>query len=283
MMLPAHAPDIPRSRENILILSMRVSTSGPVLGLILVSILYAGCASSAEIIEASPDLPAEFPHHSIQDISFAIDADTDAIQSYSARAQLSINSPSQRGTYSATLLNRRADSLLITVGQFGFDGLRALVTPDSFYVYDVLRNRVTYGSVDEAAASFPIPVGGDDVFRSLIGTLVPAHDSDWILNAGGRYYTLSNARLGRTLVIDPTIWRVIRYEERDAAGDLVEERLYSDFQDFDGKYLPRRVTINVPPHESSITLVYRSISLNPASIDFTLEVNRSADYIPAGN
>lgn len=263
---------------------MRFTIAGLLFPLSLILILYAGCAAPAETIERPADLPAAFPHHSAQDIVFEVNADTDDIHAFTGRAQLNINSPTQRGSYSATLHNRRADSLLLSVSQFGFDGLRALITPDSFYVYDVLRNRLSYGSVNDAARSFPIPIGSDDdIFRTLIGAIVPQTGPDWILNAGGRYYTLANAQQGRTLVVDPSIWRVIRYEERNAAGELIEERLYSDFQEFDGAILPRRVSINVPELETSVTLVYRNISVNPSSLDFELQVNRTAERVRAGS
>lgn len=240
-----------------------------------------GCTGPAATTEPPADVPAEFPNHSAEDIAFEIRSDTDDLEAFAGRAQLSINSPSQRGTYSATLRNRRADSLYLSVGQFGFEGLRALVTSDSFYVYDLLKNRVTYGAVDDAASTLPIPVGGDDVFRSLLGVIVPAPQEDWILNASGRYYTLTNRERGQTLVVDPSIWRVIRYEERDASGELVEERLYGDFQEFDGVLLPRRVTFNVPQQETSVTLAYRSIDVNPVSLDFGLRINRSAERVSA--
>lgn len=258
----------------------KVKISAP-LAFLLALLMLAGCTGTGESVERAPDVPAEFPHHATSDIIFEIRSDTDHLEAFTGRAQLSINSPSQRGSYSASLRNRRADSLYLSVGQFGFEGLRALVTPDSFFVYDLLKNRLTFGSVDDASSMLPIPVDGDDAFRSLLGIIVPPLDADWRLNASGRYYTLTSRERSQTLVVDPSIWRVIRYEERDGAGELVEERLYSDFQETDGVMLPRRVTFNVPKQETSVSLVYRDLSLNPGSMDFGLRVNRSAERVSA--
>lgn len=253
-----------------------------IAGLLFGAIILWGCAAPAATVEPPPELPAAFPNHSADDITRLIRSDADRLNAFSARAQLAIDSPSQRGSYAATIRSRRADSLFLSVGQFGFEGLRALVTPDSFFVYDLLRNRLTYGGVDQAAASLPIPVGGDDVFRSLLGTIVPDADTDWRLNAGGRFYTMTHPPSGRTVVVDPSIWRVIRYEERAPSGDLLEERLFSDFAEFDGVLLPRHVAINMPEQDTRVTLVYRSIALNPAALDFSLRVNRQAERVPAG-
>lgn len=255
----------------------------PLLSLVIIGSLAAGCAAPRPAADPAPaDVPGEFPHHSLDDIEQHIRASTDTLRTFSGRGQLSINSPDQRGTYSATLRGRRSDSLFLSVGQFGFEGLRALVTPDSFYVYDVLRNRVSYGSVDDAGSVLPLPVGGDDAFRSLLGIIVPRSDGGWRLNASGRYYTLAESERGQTLVVDPSTWRVIRYEERDETGQLVEERLYSDFQETGGVILPRRVTFNLPQQETSVTMSFRDITLNPSSLDFNLRASGSAERTPAG-
>lgn len=246
-------------------------------------LLIAGCAAPREAMVPPGELPSEFPHHSADQVIGMIGDDAAGLDAFSARGTLTLQSPAQRGTFNATIRNRRADSLYISAGQFGFEGLRALVTPDSFYVYDLLRNRVTYGDVAMAGGSLPIPLGGDDIFQSLIGIVVPDAGADWRIASSGRYYTLSDQVRGRTLVVDPTIWRVIRYEERDPQGDLIEERSYSDFSVHDGVLLPGRVSFNVPAQDTQVTLIYRSIDVNPGSMSFDLRVSNSASRIPAGS
>jgi hypothetical protein len=245
-------------------------------------LFVAGCAAPREAVTPPGELPSEFPHHSADDVIGMITDDAAHLDAFSARGTLTLQSPSQRGTYNATIRNRRADSLYLSAGQFGFEGLRALVTPDSFYVYDLLRNRVTYGDVETAGSAFPIPIGADDVFQSLIGVVVPEAGTDWRISASGRYYTLSDQVRRRTLVVDPSIWRVIRYEERNGEGDLVEERLYSDFGMHGGMLLPGRVAFNVPAQDTRVTLVYRSIEVNPGNLNFDIRVSNSASRIPAG-
>jgi hypothetical protein len=245
-------------------------------------IFIAGCAGPRETVVPEATLPDAFPNHTAGQVIGLIENDARHLDAFSARGTLTLQSPSQRGTFNTTLRSRRADSLYLSAGQFGFEGLRALVTPDSFFVYDILRNRVTFGDVATAGASLPIPLDGEAVFESLLGVIVPEESVSWRLSAGGRFYTLNDPIRNRTLVVDPTLWRVIRYEERDSDGQLVEERLYSDFSEHDGVLLPTRVTFNVPSQNTNVTLVYRSIDVNPASLNFDLRASSSARYTPAG-
>lgn len=241
------------------------------------AIVLSACGGPRAVIDDRPDAPAgDLPVLSAMDVVDQIGQSSSGIRSYAARGQINIQSPQQRGTYAVNVRAGASDSLFLSVGQFGIEGLRALVTPDSFFVYDVLRNRLTYGGIEQARAVLPVPLGGDDAFRSLIGTILPDMASAWQVNAGGRFYTMSAADENRTLVVDPALWSVLRYEERDASGDLVEERLYSDHADFGGYMLPRRIAFNIPGHETSVTLMYRDVDINPDRLDLSLRVNRTA-------
>jgi hypothetical protein len=246
------------------------------------ALFIAGCAGPRGTVAPTEDRSEGFPYHSAEEIVALIADDSAQLHAFSARGSLTLQSPQQRGTFSTTIRNRRADSLYLSAGQFGFEGLRALATPDSFYVYDLLRNRITYGDIGLAGSTLPIPVDGDSVFESLLGIIVPDANASWQVSASGQYYTLSDPQRRRTLVVDPTIWRVIRYEERSPSGDLLEERLYADFSETDGVVLPGRVTFNVPPQDTRVTLVYRSLDLNPDVLSFDIRASSSAQRIPAG-
>ncbi len=246
------------------------------------AIVLSACGGPRAVVDDRPDAPSgDLPALSAMDVADRIAEATQGIRTYSARGQINIQSPQQRGTYAVNVRASASDSLYLSVGQFGIEGLRALVTRDSFFVYDVLRNKLSYGGIDQARDILPVPLGGDEAFRTLIGTILPDIAHRWQINSGGRYYTMSDQTTSgrdqhRTLVVDPVLWSVLRYEERDASGELVEERLYSDHADVGGYMLPRRIAFNVPGHETSVTLVYRDVSVNPGPLEMSLRVNRSA-------
>ena len=243
----------------------------------------AGCGP-----KPPPDLQAElpdaFPNHTVEDIHTRIRLSSDTLTSFRADARLLLESPEQSGRFSAEIRDRRGDSLYMSISLSGLgikvEGARALVTPDSFFLYDRRDNALLYGSLDEAADQLPPVLTGDDVFLNLLGIVAPEPDVAWQLEADSAYYYLRDAEGLRSYQIDPAVWRVARYEERTPDGTLVEERVFSRFGEFDGVLLPRSVVLRRPQDASSAALFYNDITLNPPSLSFDLRVSSDAERRP---
>ena len=222
------------------------------------------------------ELPDAFPNHTVEDIRTRIRLSSDTLASFKAKASLSIESPARSGRFSADVHDRRGDSLYlsISVGGLGIqvEGARALVTPDSFFFYNRIEKKLLYGALDEAGEALPSVLTGDNVFLNLLGIVAPEPDVAWRLEADSAFYVLHDPEGLRQYRIDPALWRVVRYEERTSDGELVEERVFSDFDTFEGVYLPRRVVLRRPGDGSSASLYYRSIDLNPPSLSFDLRL-----------
>jgi hypothetical protein len=156
------------------------------------------------------------------------------------------------------------------------------MTPDSFYFYDRLKNRLVFGAIEDARDVLPHPFATEDVFRNLLGLVIPERSVAWKVEVDSTFYRLVDASGMRTYVIDPAFWRVIRYEEREPSGTLLEEYVFSEFDIFEGVVLPRRVVFRRPSAESTASIYYRSLSLNPTTLSFDLDVRASAERVHAG-
>lgn len=252
--------------------------------LLLTLLLFAaGCAGTRPAADLPTALPDAYPYHSAAQIRQLILDDVDSLRAFQARASLALRTPEQSGQFSADVRNRRNDSLYLSISPgLGIEAARALVTPDSFFLYDRIKNRLTYGSLVAAEAFLPGPLAGDDVFRNLLGLVAPEPDVAWQVEAEDDRYVLTDPAGLRTYVVDPALWRVVRYEERTPTGELVEERTFSEFDRFDGVYLPRRVAFRRPLDDTSASLYYRSLALNPGPLSFDLRVSSKAERVPAG-
>lgn len=250
----------------------------------LTVLVLAGCASTRpKAPQLDTTLPEAFPYHTLEQIEQQLILTSDTLHAFTGKANLSIQSPSRSGRFSADLRARRGDSLFLSISPgLGIEAARALVTPDSVFLYDRLQNQVTYGSLDEAAGLLALPIEGDDVFRNLLGLVVPDPAVDWRLEADTAFYYLRDPTGTRTYTADPSIWRIVRYEQRTPAGELVEERVFSDFDRFEGVYLPRRVLFRRPPEKSTASLYYRSLELNPEALSFALRTSGSTRRVPVG-
>ena len=110
-----------------------------------------------------------------------------------------------------------------------------------------------------------------DVFPQMLGRLQPA-PATYTVSVEGDLYILQDAgQLMHTYWVDPSLWRVVRYEHRQRNGMLLEHHIYSDFARFDGQIVPSRIEIELPEEETSIRVTYRSLDLNPEVLDFSFK------------
>lgn len=252
-----------------------------ILGLLALLVL-AGCAGSRRAADRPLDRPAAFPYHTVDQIEAQLLPLPDSLTAFSAKANFAFNTPWRSGRFSGDVMHRRGDSLYVSLSPgMGIEAARALVTPDSFYLYNRIDREVIVGTMDQARAYLPPPFTADDLFRTLLGLPVPDPGIAWQLDADSSFYYFESPDSLRIYTIDPAIWRVIRYEERTASGALVEDRVYLDWDRFDGMYLPRRMVYRRPPDESTATIYYRSVTLNPSALSFSLRLNSNTTRIPA--
>ncbi len=222
-------------------------------------------------------LPAGFPGHSVPRIASLLKQGADTLRAFAATAAFNVDSPERSGRFTAQMRQRRNDSLYLSISPgLGIEAARILVSPDSVYLYDRIKNRLIVGGLEEAGRMLALPVTAEHLFLNLLGLITPDDTQPWDLSADDAYYYLSSPDSSRFYTIDPRVWRVIRYAEHDASDALVDERLFEDFDEIDGVLLPRRITFRRPQDDSFATLYYRVIELNPTGLSFDLNVSASA-------
>lgn len=247
---------------------------------LLLGLAAAGCSGARRTTDVRPDLPDAFPNHSLVQIRGHLTAAADTLTGFSAKASLALRTPDQSASVSATIQHRRADSLYMSLSPgLGIEAARALVTPDSFYVYDRLKKRLTYGSLAYAAAFLPVPLAGDDVLRSLLGLTVPEADVDWRVEPDSGFYHLTDPSGLRRYVVDPARWRVVRYEAHTPDGQLYDVREYAEFDRVEGLILPRRVVFERPLDDTRARIFYRDLDLNPETLSFSFSVSDDAERV----
>jgi hypothetical protein len=243
----------------------------------LLILLIAGCARTRPVPVLDTSLPAGFPNHRVEQIQQNILFATDTLVSYRAKASFSVTSPERSGRFSADLRNRRGDSLYISISPgLGIEAVRVLVTPDSVYYYDRIKSELMVGALSRVGDLLAIPVSSEDLFRNLLGIVAPETEEVWNVEADSAYYYLRNNTNTRVYVIDPSLWRVVRYTERAPNGEILEERIFSEYDVFNGVYIPRRIVFRRPQENSVASIFYRDLDLNPEELSFELRVRESA-------
>lgn len=242
---------------------------------LLLIVLSAGCSGPRGVSTQGP-LPDGFPNHSVDQILQAMNANPAGIDAYLSESSLAVKSPIQSGSFSASITHKKNDSLLIAISPgLGIVAVKALITTDSFYVHDRINKELGIGTIQAMQRMLPLPADAVSLYNALLGQWTPDTATAWELTADKSYYIFSDPPTHRTFYIDPSLWKVVRYVEQDAAGQLVEERTFGEFDDFDGMYLPRRLTFRRPVDDTSASLYHRKLSLNPSALDFDFSVSSS--------
>lgn len=240
------------------------------LGTLLV--VLSACGTSRPAMEDTPQ-PEAFPDHSMTTIVDAVRGTTDTLRAFEGEVRMDVNSPMQSGRFRATLRQQRADSLWMNVrGPLGINAARMLITADSFYVHNRIEEELAVGSVESAQQVLPVPPNGDALFQNLLGLIVPPITSEWTLRHDNELYHLDDPAGHRTYSVDPSIWRVVRFVERDANGSIIDERVFTDHVRVDGVVVPNRILLRRPGDDVRAIMTYRSLTLTPDSLSFSLDV-----------
>jgi hypothetical protein len=230
-----------------------------------------GCGSAAST-RAPGALPSAFPTHSASEIRTEIQAPTDTLRRFSARARIRVEAPGRNRSFNADIRQRRADSLFMRFSLFGFEGGRMLLTPDSVFFYDSRKQTLRVGPVARAQRLLPAPVASDEVFENLLGLIAPGPQTSWSVEADSARYRLSNPSGTETWTVDPRQWRVVQYTRTAPDGTVQETRRFSEFRTVQGVTLPRVVTFRRPGDGLLARIAYEEVRLNPSGLSFGLGV-----------
>lgn len=242
-------------------------------------LLIAGCSGTKPAVLDDMNLPDAFPNHTEDQVRAFVSSGSDTLTAFKARASVSVKSPQQSARFGSSIDSRRRDSLYLNVrATLGIEAARALVTPDSFFVYDRIKRKLYMGDIQKAASVLPLPISDAGVFEMLLGIdMLP--DRDWTLTADSSLYRFSSDDGLQEVLVDPRYWRVSRMIRRNSGGSIVEERSYSEFADFDGIVLPRRVELSKPEEDTYASIFYNKLELNPTSLNMKLSVSESAETV----
>lgn len=246
--------------------------AGIIIGVLASAGLLSACGSSAPTVEEGT-IPDAFPNHTPTEIREAVHGHTDTLDAFEGEVRMDLNSPMQNGRFRATVRQRRTDSLWMNVrGPLGINAARMLVTPDSFYVHNRIDDELSVGPVETAQQVLPVPISSEALFQNLLGLLIPPNGEEWSVRHDDELYHFEDDAGRYTYSVDPSIWRVVRFVERDDAGSVVDERVFTDHTRVAGVLLPSRVVLRRPNDGIRAQMVYRSITLTPESLSFPFDV-----------
>lgn len=228
-----------------------------------VALTVGGCRTVQTVggDAATGTLPSDFGRHTLANVLARL-ADADTLRGLSGDGTIVVQSPQQSGTYDLALTAASDGRASLTVSSFGIAGARALVRPDSVFVYNALQRELLAADARRAAEVLPVPVGPSDLFDLLTGTFRPADVSTYALavDRANGLYLLRSPDGKRVLAVDPRVWRVTRaVRYATSGGGVQEEILWANYAASGSALLPRRLTVRQPGASSSVVLLLSGV------------------------
>lgn len=243
----------------------------------------AACSTTPPLVEPDRTTPDEYPYHTIDQIRQAVSVSTGAVRSYSADGSIEIVTPERQDDASHSLRSRLADSTTAKVrGPLGIEVARALVTPDSFLVYNRFAGELLVGRVSVANRYVPGTGSSELMARAMVGLLAPDGAAWTVTPRDGEYVLVARRSDGsrRVLIVDPSIWRVTQAQEIDADNTVVADQTFSEFDTIEGIVMPRRVVLTAPLEGLRLTMEHRRLTPNPTDLRLQFSRPEGADVVP---
>jgi hypothetical protein len=153
--------------------------------------------------------------------------------------------------------------------------VKSLVTPDSFFVYNKLEKKFIYGSVALSQSYLPISGTLDELFDILTGAMIPSDKEQWsATKKEDGNYELVNPNRRQIYTVNAAMEHVIHFDVKDAQNELVQSINFAEFDDFDGKTLPRSIILIQPLESRTVSMYHRRIATNPAELNLDFNVSR---------
>lgn len=260
---------------------------GPLLLLLVAgALLVTGCAGSRPaVMRPTPgEVPGGFPEHDAGTIQSSIAASGDSLRSIFAVADVRVRTSEIDESYRTVIRQRREDSLVFSVSPgWGIQAARGLATPDSVFLHDRFRHELYVGSFTTARRLLPGIDSLETLFANLTGTLRPSPRRNWQVRADSSFYYLEARYEDRReiYVVNPSLWRVVRYQIRSEDGRLLEEREFSGYRRTTGGFfLPQQIRVRRPPEDQELTVRYESTTANPVELELAFRVDPTVKRIP---
>ncbi len=192
-----------------------------------------------------------------------------------AKARVDLESSSLNIGGTAFLRLHRDEAIWISVKKFGFEGARALIRPDSFFLYNRLENEYIAEPLSYVEEKYKVPARFDLLQEIFFGNAVFLTDDLAVARADDAIrLTGSSPEFATDYRIDPLTYRPLSMELRELGQDRMLTVTNGDYGTLEGvdQPFPRTRSIQVdggPDKQARMQLNFTDVSFRgPVAMPF---------------
>lgn len=237
------------------------------INLLLISVIVFGiysCSSTTEISEER-FLPAER-------LIKKLEANRRKIKTFEGNGVLNIESPELSAKGNFEVLIKKPDSIMISIyGPFGIDLAKAVVTDRNFMFYDVLKNTLYKGSVDQDILKriFKVNLSFNDLVDAFAGAVNLTENlrqipSEYSFDDKSYFLTYNDSLSGKQsfYTVNADDLAIQKFEIILMQNNYHFKGNYQKFGSFDEVPIPYNVNVQNDGMNQKVAIDYRNIKVN---------------------
>lgn len=203
-------------------------------------------------------------------------AHSEPLQALHGRASVQVSEPGNTERLTATFYSSRNQSLLSLRNNLGIEGGRIYSDSDSVLVYNRLERTAHKLSYNDAARILLHGVPALNLIRILQPILHAAQIED-ILESDQHWLILT--RSGSRHLFNRTTLALVQSEIPDLFHEGYSRFHFENHRETQNQLLPGRIRILSPDEKAHIFFVIRSLEINPAGLDFEVDIPDDIEVI----
>lgn len=151
---------------------------------------------------------------------------------FNGKANINVVMNGSEVNIDAVIQFRKDSAILLVVKKFGFEGGRALITPDSFFFINRLQQEYDAKPLSVLAERFNLPARFDLIQHLIIGNAVSLDAKGLEVNMNDSLVQLASSykTLDATYSLDKKNYELKKSEFNDAAQDSAMQMDYTDYK-----------------------------------------------------
>lgn len=221
------------------------------LPLLIICLLVANCnrRTAGPADPGSADIPPK--RMRVGQVLRAVEQNKVTEEWVDARARINLDSDKLTIGGNATIRLHRDEAIWISVKKFGFEGARALIRPDSFFLHNRLEGEYIAEPLSYVEEKYNVPARFDLLQEIFFGNAVFLTDDQKLDYQDGNFrLTGRDRRFATDHRIDPVGFRLRSMQITDLGEDRQVLVTNDDYETFPGSNQPfstrRRIVVNDP-------------------------------------
>ncbi len=258
---------------------LNISIKKAILGLFLLFVIATGCNKKAAPVSS-------FENIKVKDIVAVLDTTSLQFNELKARFKIKADLNGESRSFNADLRWQKDEQIWMSFSILGFEGVRALFTPDSVHIINKLENQYYFGDYLALEKISQVPLSFSEIQNLLLGKLLQIEDKKPAVQVKGNtaIIEMQDDSYKAKINVDRTTLSIQHFLITSWMGKRSLDVTLSEYELIQNKNWPTKRNYNIISGENylKIDATSQKVTLNEI-LEYPFYVNPKYEKIPLQN